>query len=73
MRLVRICIVMKDDMKEIIWAGIWIFLTAMVISAYQDLSETSERNIIRKLVYNCEKDLPRNEHCYIIAVPPSKD
>lgn len=73
MRLVHICIVMKDDMKEIIWAGIWIFLTAMVISAYQDLSETSERNIIRKLVYNCEKDLPRNEHCYIIAVPPSKD
>lgn len=73
MRLVRICIVMKDDMKEIIWAGIWIFLTAMVISAYQDLSETSERNIIRKLVYNCEKDLPRNQHCYIIAVPPSKD
>lgn len=73
MRLVRICIVMKDDMKEIIWAGIWIFLTVVVISAYQDLSETSERNIIRKLVYNCEKDLPRNQHCYIIAVPPSKD
>lgn len=73
MRLVRICIVMKDDMKEIIWAGIWIFLTVVVISAYQDLSETSDRNIIRKMVYNCEKDLPRNEHCYIIAVPPSKD
>ena len=73
MRLVRICIVMKDDMKEIIWAGIWIFLTVVVISAYQDLSETSDRNIIRKMVYNCEKDLPRNQHCYIIAVPPSKD
>jgi len=64
---------MKDDMKEIIWAGIWIFLTVVVISAYQDLSETSDRNIIRKMVYNCEKDLPRNQHCYIIAVPPSKD
>lgn len=73
MRLVRICIVMKDDMKEIIWAGIWIFLTVVVISAYQDLSETSDRNIIRKMVYNCEKDLPRNQHCYIIAVPPDKD
>lgn len=73
MRLVRICIVMKDDMKEIIWAGIWILLTVVVISAYQDLSETSDRNIIRKMVYNCEKDLPRNQHCYIIAVPPSKD
>jgi len=72
-RLVRICIVMKDDMKEIIWAGIWILLTVVVISAYQDLSETSDRNIIRKMVYNCEKDLPRNQHCYIIAVPPSKD
>jgi len=64
---------MKDDMKEIIWAGIWILLTVVVISAYQDLSETSDRNIIRKMVYNCEKDLPRNQHCYIIAVPPSKD
>jgi len=21
----------------------------------------------------CEKDLPRNQRCYIIAVPPSKD
>lgn len=61
-------------MKEILWSmALGSFLTAMVISAYQDLSETSERNIIRKLVYNCEKDLPRNEHCYIIAVPPSKD
>jgi len=64
---------MKDDMKEIIKAGIWILLTVVVISAYQDLSETSDRNIIRKMVYKCEKDLPRNQHCYIIAVPPSKD
>jgi len=72
-RLVRICIVMKDDMKEIIKAGIWILLTVVVISAYQDLSETSDRNIIRKMVYKCEKDLPRNQQCYIIAVPPSKD
>ena len=60
-------------MKEIIKAGIWILLTVVVISAYQDLSETSDRNIIRKMVYKCEKDLPRNQHCYIIAVPPSKD
>jgi hypothetical protein len=49
------------------------FITAMVIGAYQDLNENSDRNIIRKAVHNCEKSLPRNEHCYIIAVPPSKD
>ena len=63
MRLVRICIVMKDDMKDILWSmALGSFFTVIAIGAYQDLSETSERNIIRKMVYNCEKDLPRNQH-----------
>jgi hypothetical protein len=62
------------EMKEILWSmALGSFTTAMVIGAYQDLNENSDRNIIRKAVHNCEKSLPRNEHCYIIAVPPSKD
>ena len=29
--------------------------------------------MVNRALAQCEKDLPRNEHCYIIAVPPSKD
>jgi len=73
-KLVHICIVMKDDMKEVLWGiAFGSIMTLIVVSAFQDLSDNSERNIIRKAVYNCEKSLPRDQHCYIIAVPPSKD
>ena len=29
--------------------------------------------MVNKAMADCEASLPRNEHCYIIAVPPSKD
>jgi hypothetical protein len=62
------------NMKEALWGmAFGSIVTLIVLSAIQDLSENSERNIIRKAVYNCEKSLPRDQHCYIIAVPPSKD
>jgi hypothetical protein len=32
-----------------------------------------EREMVYKALEDCERSLPRNEHCYIIAVPPSKD
>ena len=28
---------------------------------------------VQKAKEECEKSLPRDQHCYIIAVPPNKD
>ena len=28
---------------------------------------------VQKAKEDCEKSLPRDQHCYIIAVPPNKD
>ena len=31
------------------------------------------RGMVNKALADCESSLPRNGHCYIIAVPASKD
>jgi|DEB3_MinimDraft_2_1074329.scaffolds.fasta_scaffold47013_1 hypothetical protein len=45
---------------------------ALVIILIVTIPNDSQVMVNRALA-QCEKDLPRNEHCYIIAVPPSKD
>ena len=52
---------------------IGLFTGLFIAIGLQNLSDTSYKNIVENNLKQCEKNLPRNEHCYIIAVPPSKD
>jgi galactitol-specific phosphotransferase system IIC component len=45
-----------------------ILISAIVIN----FSDNTTRQV-NEMVKECEKSLPRNDHCYIIAVPPDKD
>lgn len=62
------------NMADTLW-GMFMgaFIAVVAIGAINDISENSDRNIIRRAVDKCEKSLPRDQHCYIIAVPPDKD
>jgi len=44
-----------------------------IIIVGQHLSDTSYKNIVENSLKQCEKSLPRDQHCYIIAVPPTLD
>lgn len=50
-----------------------LFTGIFIVVGLQSASDTSYKNIVENNLKQCEKNLPRNEHCYIIAVPPSKD
>ena len=45
-----------------------ILISAIVIN----FSDNTTRQV-NEMIKECEKSLPRNDHCYIIAVPPDKD
>jgi hypothetical protein len=54
------------------------FLTGIVIGVittglYTGIAYDPTLNLVKKAVADCEKSLPRDQHCYIIAVPPDKD
>ena len=61
------------NMNDILPIIFGVAIASVAINTFQDFSENSERNIIRKAVENCQKSLPRDQQCYIIAVPVSKD
>ena len=57
------------DMQYLIIGTIGgILISAVVIN----FSDNTTRQV-NEMVKECEKSLPRNQHCYIIAVPPDKD
>jgi len=45
-----------------------ILISAVLIN----FSDSTTRRV-NEMVKECEKSLPRDQHCYIIAVPPDKD
>ena len=55
--------------KLFLGTTIGIMLSAIV----QYLNTDSVKNIAEKAKTQCERTLPRDQHCTIIAVPPSKD
>jgi uncharacterized membrane-anchored protein YhcB (DUF1043 family) len=57
-----------DMQNLLIGTIIGIFLCAVVVNFTDDTKRQ-----VHEMVKECEKYLPRNEKCYIIAVPPSKD
>ena len=66
--------ILGGNMADTLW-GMFMgaFIAIVAIGATNDLSRNSPTNIIRNAINECEKNLPRNQHCYIIAVPPDKD
>jgi hypothetical protein len=62
------------NMSDALW-GIFlgVFITIVTLGAISDLSQNSPQNIIKSAINDCEKSLPRDQHCTIIAVPISKD
>lgn len=45
----------------------------MLSALIQYLNTESVKNVAEKAKAQCERTLPRDQHCTIIAVPPSKD
>lgn len=54
-----------------------LFVGAMIglltLSFFINQSQTSFYNIVTKAIEECEKDLPRSQHCKMIAIPVDKD
>ena len=49
------------------------FSVMVLIAGLQHLNPDSAISIVAKAKTECEKSLPRDQKCIIIAVPPSKD
>ena len=50
------------------------FLLGLFLGDYICSSQHGDTlKMVNKAMIDCEASLPRNEHCYIIAVPPDKD
>lgn len=55
-----------DTLVKMAFGG---FLAMIAIVAMIDTSPGSHKNIVENAIKECEKDLPRSQHCKIIAVP----
>ena len=44
-----------------------------IVVALIGSSPTSHKNIVENALKECEKSLPRDQHCKIVAVPVDKD
>jgi len=61
-------------MKETLMTmGMGALIALVALAALIDLSPTSDKNIIKNAIEECEKSLPRDQHCKIIALPIDKD
>lgn len=50
-----------------------ILFGVVLVGLIQTFNPDSSVNIVSKAMAQCEKSLPRDQKCVIIAVPPSKD
>jgi hypothetical protein len=49
------------------------FVSTLLILTLMDLAPSSDKNILRNAKSDCEKSLPRDQECKIVAIPVSKD
>ena len=57
---------MKDTLATLFFGGLVAIVVLMVAI---NLSPTSYKNIVDNAINECEKSLPRDQHCKVIAVP----
>ena len=59
----------REDILPIVTGAV---LTLVVVAiALKDVPDLRDR--VKTLITECEKNLPRSEHCVLVAVPVSKD
>ena len=61
---------MKDTLATLFFGGL---ITLVVLMGVIDMSPTSYKNIVDNAIKECEKSLPRDQHCKIIALPVDKE
>ena len=44
-----------------------------LVGVIQAVNPSASVNIVAKAMNECEKSLPRDQKCVIVAIPPSKD
>lgn len=44
-----------------------------LVGVIQAVNPSASVNIVTKAMMECEKSLPRDQKCVIIAIPPSRD
>jgi hypothetical protein len=49
------------------------FIIGVMFTGWLNASPWSDSTAYKKAIEECEKTLPRNEHCVVVAVPISKD
>jgi uncharacterized membrane-anchored protein YhcB (DUF1043 family) len=52
---------------------IGILVGALMSMLIANVTPGSYKNIVNDAIKDCEKSLPRDQHCTIVAIPPSKD
>ena len=50
-----------------------IIIGVALVGAIQAVNPSASVNIVAKAMNECEKSLPRDQKCVIVAIPPSKD
>lgn len=61
---------MKDTLATLFLGGL---IAVLMLVAAMDLSPTSYKNVVDNAIKECEKSLPRDQHCKIVALPVDKD
>lgn len=61
---------MKETLATLGMGGL---IALVVLAAFINLSPTSDKNIVKNAIKECEKSLPRDQYCTIIALPISTD
>lgn len=61
---------MKDTLATLFFGG---FIAIVLLMAAIDFSPNSHKNIVENALKECEKSLPRDQHCKIVALPVDKE
>ena len=59
----------REDILPIVTGAV--LALVVVAIALRDVPDLRDR--VKTLITECEKNLPRREHCVLVAVPVSKD
>ena len=59
----------REDILPIVTGAV--LALVVVAIALKDVPDLRDR--VKTLITECEKNLPRSEHCVLVAVPISKD
>ena len=62
----------REDIVPIV-TGAFFALVVLVVVVITSRDVPDLRDCVKTLITECEKNLPRSEHCVLVAVPVSKD